>query len=1416
MSSSGDSYTQVSQEKVSTGAPETATFVSAIIFNGVVCIILYTIFGYVRALNRKVYAPRTYLVPKEKQSPTLASRITSWLPALLRTPDDVIIARTSLDAYVFLRFLRLGIAVFTLFTIVGAPLLMAVDGTGNNSQTGVASITISNISIGSGRYWAHLIIAVLISVCTIALIFYEMQKFIRFRQEWLLSPEYAGSVQSRTLLVTSIPQDMNNETALHHIFDEYPGGVEKIWLNRNAQDLPKKIAEREKLVKKLENVETKYIVNSAKHLKEFGYTTDSQEQPQFEIPEKLRPLHRTSKIPFHGPKVDSITTYRASIAELNSQIDNGQKSPNDYPKGSSAFVLFRKQIAAHLAAQALCYDKILRMAPKYVDVNPDDVVWTNLSISPWQRIVRRIISNAIASAIIVFWAIPVTFVASISQLDQLIAALPFLKPLENLGVVTGIIQGILPPVALAVLLALVPIVFTLLTKFEGVPTHTAIDFEMMHKYFGFLVVQVLLVTTIGGGFISSVQSFTSNPGSIVQSLAKQLPKIYSYFVSYVLLLALSSSAKALLQLVPLVLNILFGYFLTSSPRSIWNLQSKLPTLQYGTSFPAQSLVFCIGLLYCVISPVIVPFVALYFVLYYIVYMYIIMYVYDSGIPTGGLAYPRNLRYLFVGLIVAQLTMIGLFFLDSAFGEGVIMVIVLIGTIVSLIAFDNLYPSLTHFLPTNLVAAGTTHRSTQPLNEKEQVDNYATATGVDQQPAAVANISSNVDTAPDATLGTSKNLSAFDNPSFKARQPTVWLPGDDYRIGEREVADCQAAGLISSCKDTYLDNVKGHGLRVKLEDSVFDGGRGIPLEGESEIDAYEDVNKVPSKQADEQVKLGGVCPRGNKLRILTPQDKGKTRQLCLRKSRVTWNALSRNPQRSRTGSTQAAMSVFKDPLPEKDLEAGSGSEIVTEHQEKQGALHHLKFLGSRLDALGVETRGIERVPDDARVDTKLWHNGEVWLAADCVIPSFGIGILGPGLFGLGLGDSFLTIIFINLFGTIFVALLSTFGPKLGLRQMVGSRYAWGWYGTKFVALLNCIACIGWSAINTIAGGQILRVVANETLSNAVGIVIVAIITLVLGFAGYKYVHVYERYSWIPTAIAFIIMLGCSAKHFVNVPMGFGTTEAGDVLSFAGTIWGFAIGWTSLASDYNVYMSAEAPAIKVALWAYLGLNVPLILVQMLGAAVMAVTSANSDWATLYANEQLGGLVWASLQSVGGFGKFLMVIFMLSVVANNIINIYSLGLSMQVLGTWFQYIPRNVYAIIGTGVYIPIAIVGATNFAASLEDFMNVLGYWLAIYVTIYVEEFIIFRKCNYANYFAAETWNDPKSHTLGIAAFIALGFGVAGAVLGMDQVWWIGPLASPIGQFGGDIGFELATAFTAIAFPPLRMLEAKFLRSRGYNL
>lgn len=51
-------------------------------------------------------------------------------------------------------------------------------------------------------------------------------------------------------------------------------------------------------------------------------------------------------------------------------------------------------------------------------------------------------------------------------------------------------------------------------------------------------------------------------------------------------------------------------------------------------------------------------------------------------------------------------------------------------------------------------------------------------------------------------------------------------------------------------------------------------------------------------------------------------------------------------------------------------------------------------------------------------------------------------------------------------------------------------------------------------------------------------------------------------------------------------------------------------------------------------------------------------------------------------------------------------------------------------------------------------------------------------------------------------------MAGFVLGMAQPWYVGVLAKKIEPvFGGDIGFELAAAFSGIVYPVARYVEKK---------
>ena len=114
-------------------------------------------------------------------------------------------------------------------------------------------------------------------------------------------------------------------------------------------------------------------------------------------------------------------------------------------------------------------------------------------------------------------------------------------------------------------------------------------------------------------------------------------------------------------------------------------------------------------------------------------------------------------------------------------------------------------------------------------------------------------------------------------------------------------------------------------------------------------------------------------------------------------------------------------------------------------------------------------------------------------------------------------------------------MACFGPASGLRTMVFSRYSWGYYGASIMSIINVIAALGWAAVNSITGAQTLRVVSNDSLPISVGIIIIGIVSMIVSFVGYKWIHIYERYSWIPIFIAYCILAGVGAKYFTHSEM-----------------------------------------------------------------------------------------------------------------------------------------------------------------------------------------------------------------------------------------------------------------------------------------
>lgn len=460
---------------------------------------------------------------------------------------------------------------------------------------------------------------------------------------------------------------------------------------------------------------------------------------------------------------------------------------------------------------------------------------------------------------------------------------------------------------------------------------------------------------------------------------------------------------------------------------------------------------------------------------------------------------------------------------------------------------------------------------------------------------------------------------------------------------------------------------------------------------------------------------------------------------------------------------------------------------------------------RLLKIGVEARGIQPVPDHERTDTQYSKIFFLWFAWNVNILTFSAGTLGPVAFGLGLRDTCLTILFFNLLCCAFPAYFCTWGPKLGMRQMIASRYSFGYYGVIIPCIFNLIGMVAFSILNSIIAGQALASVTTN-LSWAVGIVIITVISLLVSFCGYNVLNWYEKLSWIPVLITFIIALGVGGKHLSNPPPAEPAT-ASAILSFASTLAGFAITFSGLSSDFTTYYRSDVSGWKIFTYSYLGLLIPIVTLQCLGAAVVVNVPFVPAWEEGYAGgTDVGGLLEAMLHPTKGFGKFLTVLLSLSVAGNIAATFYSISLNVQIFIPFLVIVPRYVFSIVATAIVIPLSIVGAHRFYDTLLNFLGLIGYWASAYAAIILIEHLLFRKNNPANY-DEKLWNMPKRLPTGLAAVGAGLCSVALIVPSIDQVWFVGPFA----KTAGDIGFEVAFGVSAVMYIPFRYLE---IRIRGH--
>jgi hypothetical protein len=344
----------------------------------------------------------------------------------------------------------------------------------------------------------------------------ECVYFVNLRQAYLLAPHYADRLSSRTVLFTCVTQNILDERKLRRVFGDT---VKNVWIPRDTSDLEGLVRERDQTADRLENAEIQLIkkanlayqralksghpdlvpmteVSSHRDSKE---TTGVQETKVVEVTEspaspplsthgdgtpimassyvlqgpapgisgsvaaqwigaEERPRHRP--IANFGRRVDTIKWTRTRLKELGVEIS---KLRRDYRKGRSSphpavFIEFHTQVDAQAAYQTLAHHRANHMRSEIVGVRPEEIVWDSLYFRWWERIVRKFVIQGFVAVMVIFWSLPAAIVGSISNIKTL-SSVFFLHWLNQLpSIIIGLISGLLPAVALAALMSIVPMI----------------------------------------------------------------------------------------------------------------------------------------------------------------------------------------------------------------------------------------------------------------------------------------------------------------------------------------------------------------------------------------------------------------------------------------------------------------------------------------------------------------------------------------------------------------------------------------------------------------------------------------------------------------------------------------------------------------------------------------------------------------------------------------------------------------------------------------------------------------------------------------------------------------------------------------------------------------------------------------------
>lgn len=622
----------------------------------------FLLFGYLNPRFKVIYN-RRYASGLPRKFSRLPSGLTGWIRKVWTEPDESILSKSGLDAFMFIKFIQLNLT-YTLFMLVTSLTILIVNLLGRPLEgvnkdgwqnINLSVLTASNIK-NSDLLWAHIVAAWFSAAVLTRLFLKNNFLFIQLRQKYFNSREYQSQLHNSTLFLTHIPERLQSDSSLNAFMTNLKLKFPPVFctIGRRVGHLPQLVREYNASIRQFEVVLARFASSDM--------TT--------------RPTHHLGRWGWlgQGAQVDSIEFYVNKLTELREEIFELRGISRDsLPVTTVGFVIYPDVYSAHVAARQLGPGPGTKLVERLAGTDsvpnialspsPDDLIWSNILLTKQQQFLRWLFFTIIFIGIVIGGAFMFAKLGEISNISLLVNKYPAYATVFTNPSIVSLLDSTLAPGLMLVIIYGVQILLRRLSEAQSAATRSSVERRLLAKFLAFLVCDNLVIfSTLAS--LPSIKSAVDNLNiydfqSFVIALKQFVPSYGLPFANDIIMTASFWSSQMCLRTLGYLVQLLQPISLLKYTKatirdkgSSWipglattSREKRELTYPSPFSFPIgyaiQTFNMTLVMVFGIVAPTIMPFGVLNFSVAYVVYKHQLMYVHanhDEGLDSGGRLY----------------------------------------------------------------------------------------------------------------------------------------------------------------------------------------------------------------------------------------------------------------------------------------------------------------------------------------------------------------------------------------------------------------------------------------------------------------------------------------------------------------------------------------------------------------------------------------------------------------------------------------------------------------------------------------------------------------------------------------------------------------------------------------------------------